>query len=100
MNKWNDDGYNHYMSLSPEEREAIQALFHGSPEEALTRIGHGQLPPNLTRSALISYDGLAFSAINSGRDVGRNLIVYGRVVGVQEFRRELIAKTLNLLCTQ
>ena len=84
------------MGCSPEERKAIEALFPDNPEEALSRIERGHLPPNLTRFVLTAYDRLAFSAINSKNDKAKKITIYGREVGVQEFRRELIAKALNI----
>ena len=38
------------------------------------------------------HDRIALAAIKSGQDKGHPLMVYGRMVGVMAFRRELIGK--------
>jgi hypothetical protein len=98
MSKWNDDSYGGYIGLSLDERKAIQALFHGTPEAALHRIRRRELPPGLTRGALRAYDRIALANIQSG-EKAHPLMVFGRVVGVMAFRRELIQET-SRICTK
>jgi hypothetical protein len=65
MNKWNDDGDGSYIGLSLDDRKAIQALFHGTPEEALRRMQGRELPSGITLAALYTYERILLAGIRS-----------------------------------
>jgi hypothetical protein len=97
-----DNAYWNYISyLSRDEREALKALFVGTPgnhltaEWALLRVERHELPVGLTRRALDAYDRLAEAKIRSGQDTVI-VTVNRQKFGQQAFRRQLIAKAFRI----